>query len=175
MKDPILFHQQKVEGLALELNSLRIKRNTLTVLKLSVFVAIAVFAIFVFTSYSLPQLILFITSILTFLGITVLDEKTTNLYFLKKQLKKESQLELAYLNRNFSDLDEGLEFKDSKHNYSNDLDLFGSDSLFQAINRTATQKGKSKLAKWLLGSVKSAKEIIETQKALGITFKEMSI
>jgi len=154
LKDPILFHQQKVEGLALELNSLRIKRNTLTVLKLSVFVAIAVFAIFVFTSYSLPQLILFITSILAFLGITVLDEKTTNLYFLKKQLKKESQLELAYLNRNFSDLDEGLKFKDSKHNYSNDLDLFGSDSLFQAINRTVTQKGKSKLAEWLLGSVK---------------------
>jgi len=166
LKDPILFHQQKVEGLALELNSLRIKRNTLTVLKLSVFVAIAVFAIFVFTSYSLPQLILFITSILTFLGITVLDEKTTNLYFLKKQLKKESQLELAYLNRNFSDLDEGLKFKDSKHNYSNDLDLFGSDSLFQAINRTVTQKGKSKLAEWLLGSVKSPEEIIETQKGV---------
>jgi hypothetical protein len=166
LKDPILYHQQNVEKLTLDIQALRVKRNTLTALKLSAFVAIAIFAVLVFTDYGLLQLIILIASLLVFIGIAVLDEKTTNLYFLKKELKKVSQLELAYLNRDFNDLDQGLEFKNGKHNYSNDLDLFGSDSLFQAINRTVTKKGKSKLAEWLLGSIKSQNEIVETQKGV---------
>ena len=166
MKDPIIFHQKKIEEFTLEINSLRVKRNTLTALKLLVFIAILVFATLVFTNYNLPQLVLLIVSIISFIGIAVLDEKTTNQYILKKELKKASQLELEYLKRDFSDLDQGLEFTNSKHNYSNDLDLFGTDSLFQAINRTVTVKGKAKLASWLLDSLKTPQEILETQEGV---------
>lgn len=44
----------------------------------------------------------------------------------------------------------GNEYKNGDHLFSNDLDVFGSNSLFQVLNRTITNGGKSLLANLLL-------------------------
>jgi DNA mismatch repair ATPase MutS len=51
------------------------------------------------------------------------------------------------------------------HSYISDLDVFGSHSLFQLINRTTTDSGSLCLAKWL--SEAAPKEtILERQQAI---------
>ncbi|WP_158991524.1 DNA mismatch repair protein MutS [Mucilaginibacter sp. L196] len=45
--------------------------------------------------------------------------------------------------------DNGAAFSNDKHFYSADLDIFGSSSLYQFINRSATTAGNNKLGEWL--------------------------
>ena len=54
------------------------------------------------------------------------------------------------LNLQLSKFDTGEAFRQRNHPYSGDLDVFGEHSLFQLINRSATQQGKATLAHWLL-------------------------
>ena len=61
-------------------------------------------------------------------------------------LKVINELELDVINGNISKLDLGSEFINPQHYYSYDIDLFGTKSFFQYLNRTATQAGKQKLA-----------------------------
>jgi hypothetical protein len=44
----------------------------------------------------------------------------------------------------------GEEFKSDTHHYSNDLDVFGRNSIFQLLNRCTTLTGREILADWLL-------------------------
>jgi hypothetical protein len=54
--------------------------------------------------------------------------------------------------------DNGAVFSNDKHFYSADLDIFGSSSLYQLINRSATAAGNSKLGEWL--NAPSEKDIV---------------
>lgn len=69
--------------------------------------------------------------------------KRTKLYI---QLNKE---EVDYLNEIPYPHNKGNEFKDPEHIFANDLDLFGSNSLFQHLNRTISFKGKNLLGERL--------------------------
>jgi hypothetical protein len=46
---------------------------------------------------------------------------------------------------------DGSGYASEKHYYASDLDIFGQASLFQLINRAATDPGNIKLAEWLVG------------------------
>lgn len=54
--------------------------------------------------------------------------------------------EIEVLNRNFSKLPNGENYKNSAHYFSQDIDLFGKNSFFQYLNRTALKKGSDYLA-----------------------------
>ena len=59
--------------------------------------------------------------------------------------------EIAYLrDRDISPFADGEEFTDPEHPYTFDLDIFGPESLFQHINRTATSIGKERLAAFFI-------------------------
>jgi len=62
--------------------------------------------------------------------------------------------------------DDGSEFLDDSHNYSQDLDIFGPGSLFQFINTTITYLGRRKLREFLISPTRSAEEIINRQEAV---------
>ena len=57
--------------------------------------------------------------------------------------------EILRLQHNFSSLDSGEDFKNKKHPYLNDLDIFGRNSIFQLISRAVTPSGRAVLAQWL--------------------------
>lgn len=90
-------------------------------------------------------------------------EKQLNFFL---QLDKINQDEMRALNRDLTGFDPGNEFTDPHHDYSFDLDLFGTGSVFQFLNRTVTSKGKKKLAKLLCQSHRSHTEIIQRQIAI---------
>lgn len=100
--------------------------------------------------------------------------KKHNQLFLQKDWWEASirhyQAETEALLGNATSFDDGKEFFDAKHPYSNDLDLFGTHSLFQTINRTCTPLGKDKLAFWMKEHLKEKTRIKERQ----IAIKELS-
>ncbi len=65
---------------------------------------------------------------------------------------------------------DGVEFQDSLHPYSSDLDLFGNGSLFQLLNSPVTPAGAKTLASWLAPqpeqAVPSSETIYKRQEAV---------
>lgn len=59
----------------------------------------------------------------------------------------------------------GERFRDSKHPYAEDLDLFGKGSLFELLSTARTRVGEDTLAKWLLAPA-DAETVRERQAAV---------
>ncbi|HSJ68623.1 MAG TPA: hypothetical protein VK921_13145 [Anditalea sp.] len=60
------------------------------------------------------------------------------------QIKEDEKLRKS---RKLDSFDQGQDFIDKKHPFSNDLDLFGEHSLFQLLNHTVSKEGRARLAK----------------------------
>ncbi len=60
-----------------------------------------------------------------------------------------NEQEIEALNNNYTIFETGGQFIDPLHPYSYDLDIFGSHSIFQMLNRAKTSIGQSRLASWL--------------------------
>ncbi len=73
--------------------------------------------------------------------------ETLKNYYL--DIKKVNENEVASMQSQANMYDNGAVFVNDKHFYTSDLDIFGSNSLFQLINRAATLPGIMKLAAWL--------------------------
>lgn len=84
-------------------------------------------------------------------------------------LQKINEDELNIFNGNLSGQEQGVHFKDKTHQYINDLDIFGSNSIFQLVNRATTNGGRTKLAEWL--SKFSSKSQIEKRQ---VAVKELA-
>ncbi|QJX46083.1 DNA mismatch repair protein MutS [Hymenobacter taeanensis] len=63
------------------------------------------------------------------------------------QLNRDEQLRLG---GKLTSFDPGLRYLDTQHPYAADLDVFGSHSLFQLLNRSTSRLGQDWLAGWLL-------------------------
>ena len=99
-------------------------------------------------------------------------------YWIKVFLKKEKektlftnlieigQKEIRALHEDYSPFDDGREFIDEHHHFTLDLDIFGKGSIFQFLNRTATQLGKKKLANYLNYPETNIAELQKRQEAL---------
>lgn len=71
-------------------------------------------------------------------------------------LKKVSENELNIIRQGDNFYDNGLAFKDDRHDYTSDLDIFGHASLFHLMNRCATSDGNRMLAGWLSNNAETA-------------------
>lgn len=60
----------------------------------------------------------------------------------------------------------GSHYDDPHHDFSNDVDLFGDDSLFRYLNRTISGYGRDILAGWLLNPYPLASELLPRQEAV---------
>jgi len=96
--------------------------------------------------------------------------KYHNKLFLKRRycelLIQNAENELKGIEYDFSAFDGAPEKADANHSYSVDLDLFGSHSFFQSINRAVTSFGKNKLADTLLEPFENKSDIIAHQEAV---------
>jgi len=84
---------------------------------------------------------------------------------IEKALIQINEQELAYLSHESIPFADGLAHSDPVHAYTYDLDIFGKNSLFQHLNRTATWIGETHLA-GLLGSLLPNERIRENQEAI---------
>jgi hypothetical protein len=107
--------------------------------------------------------LLFLASFLFLIKLFIKTEKQLHFY---QQLAEINQDEISAANRNFSSFDAGNEFTDPHHDYSFDLDIYGTGSIFQFLNRTATVRGKKFLSSLLNQSQRTSDEITEKQEAI---------
>ena len=78
--------------------------------------------------------------------------------------------ELRFLNLGISPNSDGQELRPANHDFANDLDIFGKQSLFAHINRSHTALGNEALAR-LLSCIPEDEEILSRQ----IAIKELSL
>ncbi|RZA04123.1 MAG: DNA mismatch repair protein MutS [Sphingobacteriaceae bacterium] len=76
-----------------------------------------------------------------------------SVYDIKKKyyqdLQRVNENEIGSITNRDNLYDNGSRFASEKHFYTADLDIFGSSTLFQLVNRAATTPGNEKLADWL--------------------------
>ena len=72
--------------------------------------------------------------------------------------------ELKALKGDLSAFRTGTDYITEEHYYNQDIDLFGSGSIFQSINRTGTKSGEKYLAEWLNSN--SIEDVKEKQEAI---------
>lgn len=164
MSNPGLFYKEKLAKYSAELSSVSAK------LKRYVWYRLFSFAL-IFLPVSLLGL-QWITLGIT-MGVVIffffLVKKNIQLETKKQKfavLKKLAEDELLALQHSFLHFPNGKEFLDTEHFFSYDLDLFGSGSVFQFLNRTSTVGGSKKLASWLIRPSKNKGEIEKRQKAI---------
>ena len=103
---------------------------------------------------------------LPFIGLMIFHNR---LFFKRKYIDTRCELlsnELKGLDLDYQAFDGGSEFIEGGHSFALDLDLFGSKSLFQAINRTVTVEGKKRLATWLKQPLDQKNDIYQRQEAI---------
>ncbi|UII33855.1 DNA mismatch repair protein MutS [Fulvivirga ulvae] len=76
-----------------------------------------------------------------------------------------NQQETDRLENRMNDLEQGGRFKNKKHPYLHDLDIFGHNSIYQLISRAVTPSGQTLVAKWLSESARK-QDIILRQEAV---------
>ncbi len=114
------------------------------------------------------EVVIIVSMLMSFVGFILLMKKHQKIAWeikVKKALIEINTEEIHYLNREKIPFDNGLSYNDFTHFYAHDLDIFGENSLFQNLNRTATYIGKSKLAQLLLTLLPNDR-ILENQKAI---------
>ncbi|MFN2262426.1 MAG: DNA mismatch repair protein MutS, partial [Psychroflexus sp.] len=117
-------------------------------LRLLVFVLVA-FAVYQFWSSTRIVIGAVLIGVILFV---VLVTRHSNIQYKKAKLKALidlNQTEIKILNREFADRPTGENYKDSLHEFSQDIDIFGKHSFFQYLNRTSLKEGESGLAKML--------------------------
>ena len=96
--------------------------------------------------------IIAVTLVIVLFGFARLVSKQSSFEDEKKyfeSLVKVNENEINSILYHTNMYDNGAAFSNDKHFYSSDLDIFGSSSLYQFINRSATATGNNKLGEWL--------------------------
>ena len=160
------FYHASVDRLSLELNQARKKRNVVSIALITTFIILGWSIYYYFTTGRTGvALTIPILTAIAFILLTKTDSKFLKHIDHLKALIDCNKQELDYLNGDFTELDKGETFTNPAHPYSNDLDVFGEESLFQIINRTVTPNGASRMAEMLLNPCLEKSEIENRQNA----------
>ena len=143
-------YQLRVNNFSTYTEKLQKKENRLSVARLISFSA-ALALLFILYSLNIFLAVIIVITGLTVFGIMVkLYNQTEALKNTNQLLRDINQSELNSVNGDYSAYKDGTAYRDNNHPYSADLDLFGSSSLFQFINRTSSKPASDMLASWLL-------------------------
>jgi len=145
---PIQFYQEQINAALIKLAKVKKLALTVSLGRLCVFL-LTTFLAYTFGDSSLILGITLIIGFALFLFLvalyTNLKQERTYFEFLIDLNKKERD----GLAGNYTAFNDGKEYKQHEHSFSEDMDLFGKGSMFQSINRSATVNGEKKLAEFL--------------------------
>lgn len=96
-----------------------------------------------------PMLYFTALSAVLYVFIRIQDGINTERIDNTKALLTVVERELKYLEGDFSCFADGAQYVDPQHLFTFDIDIFGRESLFNRIDRTATTGGSDRLAEWL--------------------------
>lgn len=172
-KELIELYSERLKEAEEKLNRVKRKIYNVGTVKLIIFIAM-IAALFYGSKYVWQvNFSIIVIGVIVFI---ILSRYHTRLFQQKdylKVLKQINKQELNGLNHDFMNEDSGEEFINYDHLYTHDLDVFGRGSLFQYINRSATQLGREKLASWLINQLHNKKEILKRQNTIKALSEEL--
>ena len=148
MKEKQQFYQNKIAAFDLQRQKTARITGWLTFLRLVIFILIAFLAYWFWPHYKWVAADIFIGGFLFFIAVSYHQKMSQKKRYLS-QLIKINEHEIAYLNGDLSYFNTGEQYKNDQHDFCNDLDVFGEESVFQKINRTVLNEGENQLAELL--------------------------
>jgi hypothetical protein len=147
------------------------KLLVLSILRLVVFAGGVFLIWFGFSRSLLAGLLLMPVIVILFLYLLKRYSYHTGNKIFLSSLILVNQNEADAFSGNLSAFEPGNGYADPHHSFSNDVDLFGNNSLFHYLNRTVTGYGRDILAGWLSDPFALSEELILRQEAV----KELAI
>lgn len=167
MSNPGEFYSLQTKTYIERLRSLRIKSNTISLFRLSSFVALLITLYFLITG---PSTVLVIISVIFLIAFVLLVRVSASLSFSKRLSQQ-----ILFINNNESGILQGKDnaFPDgsditNRSMHANDLDIFGPGSLFHLLNRTTTSHGKLSLSTLLNEPQTDIKKIANQKEAVRV-------
>jgi len=161
------FYKERIAQFTTKRDSLKKQLRLSSTIRLLLFIAGAVGIYFLWAQWQVATII----AVATFAGFLFLVSRHENLRRkrdFQQALLDRNELELQLLSRDFYHRPNGNEFLKDSHEYSRDIDLFGSGSFFQYLNRSVTKDGIATLAQQFLSN--DILDILQKQEAI----KELS-
>lgn len=167
MNTPLIYYKQHLELYKVKAEKLYKRMTTLSMLRLLVFV-VTCFGFYLMFQNWQTALFIGVVGVVVFAYLLSKHTDVKAQRNFNKALVKINEVEIKIASGDFHDRDKGLQFQDSSHFYSLDIDLFGRGSFFQFINRTTIKEGAQKLADILMAN--NVDDIVLRQEAI----KELS-
>ena len=165
MLSPFSFYNENIDKYDKQLKDLGNKLLLVSILRLSSFLA-ACWFIYRVVLHSTPATIIAATIFIIIFVISLrLSLNLQDIKRLKEKLLYINHNEVAIRNGTTNRFDNGSVYLNPL-NYSGDLDIFGSGSLFELLNRTTTKHGSDKLGLALQQSSPTSAGIIQMQDAI---------
>ncbi|MFD1628450.1 MutS-related protein [Pseudopedobacter beijingensis] len=158
-------YQIQAKQLEIVIGNLKRKVNQYSFARLLVFL-VAILAVYIFFGYGIKALVLIaITAIAVFLFLVKKQvQEEVLLQFSKDKLRLlENEVNVLEYRENL--YDNGNQFSDAKHAYTDDLDIFGPNSVYAYINRCSSQKARRILASYFKEPANRS-EILKRQEAI---------
>ena len=164
MQQQETFYKKQLELNLVESSRIFKQMSLLSVLRLSVFLGTASAIYFTFSNWKIA-VIFAVLGIAIFLVLLSRYTDLKSKRALHKRLSAINADELKIATGDFHNRPDGSEFQNPNHFYSLDIDLFGTGSFFQFINRTTIKEGTEKLTEQLLendiSNIETRQEAIE--------------
>jgi DNA mismatch repair ATPase MutS len=138
-------YQSKIEDLNQKKSRLKSKLLQISLLRLVVFLICAA-GIYMFWSTTFAVVGFVLAFIISFIFLIKIHSTRKRALHKTKLIIKINEDEISALHGNFDQFYGGKRYKDSKHAFAEDIDLFGDFSFFQFVNRTGLIHGEKRLA-----------------------------
>lgn len=143
------FYQRQEAIFSEEAKVLRSRYGQFSFVRLAVFIGGLAIAIYLGSIAWYWAAVFFFIFVFAFYRFMLWHQKIQTVAQHKEELARINALEIRALAHDYQVFDNGAKFLEMEHPYALDLDLFGDYSLFQYINRTSTEIGRSRLANYL--------------------------
>ncbi|HDO27627.1 MAG TPA: hypothetical protein ENH02_05870 [Bacteroidetes bacterium] len=164
--DLYTFYRKQLDDYSEKLHFISKQIRKISIWRIIIFL-LTITGIYVASSYQWIPVI--ITAIIGFGIFLFLIVRHSTLFKEKKRyeiLVKINTMELDLLAGKTTGKPDGIEWLSPDHPFAEDLDIFGEKSLFQLIDRSATQQGRSILAKTLLKLYHDEDKLFNRQQAI---------
>ena len=166
-------YQQLQNDYSIQLKILSKKYNTISLFRLVVAVLFLINGYLAIDNYQNYHFYIGFLLVALFIAVMRFHNTIAIKRKLAQNLLQINTTEFEYTSQQKLPFENGSEFIDFKHEYAYDLDVFGNDSLFQHLNRTATFIGKKKLATQLMAT-QSHDQILQNQEAIQDLAKDLT-
>ncbi len=140
------------------LKRLKTNRTYFGWIRLLIVILILLFIYSLFFDSSIIAWLIVAAGITSFLYVISIDTDNNEKIADIERLLTINNEELSILNGNYYNREDGLSFLPAEHPYAGDIDLFGTASIYQYINRCTSEQSKKLLATLLLSP--SEKDIV---------------